>query len=64
MGCVYAYVIILTLLGPEMKGRNLTVAYDQDMEEAAGHDAVENVTHLRDGQQRKSGSDEEGIEKM
>src|SRR3954447_26009103 len=28
MGCVYAYLIILTLIGPEKPGRNLDVAHD------------------------------------
>lgn len=31
MGCVYAYVILLTFLGPEYRGRNFDVAADEDM---------------------------------
>ena len=38
MGCVYVYVILLTLVGPEYRGRNFDAAADQDMAEAAGHD--------------------------
>ena len=57
MGCVYVYVIILTLVGPEYKGRSTGVAHDHDLEEAAGQDAVENVAHLR-------GSDEDQREKV
>lgn len=38
MGCVYAYVILLTLAGPEYRGRNFDVAADQDMAEATGAD--------------------------
>ena len=43
MACVYAYVIILAILGPEYKGRFLDAAHDEDLKEAAGlrdHDAV------------------------
>lgn len=40
MACVYVYVIVLTVLGPEYKGRDMGVARDGDMEEAAGRDAV------------------------
>jgi len=43
LGCVYAFVILLTFLGPEKKGRKLDVAHDHDMEEAAGHDAIDAV---------------------
>lgn len=38
MGCVYAYVILLTLIGPEYRGRLFDVAHDADMAEAAGQD--------------------------
>ena len=38
LGCVYVYVILLTMLGPENRGRNLNVEYDQDMREAAGEE--------------------------
>ncbi|KAH7371074.1 carboxylic acid transporter protein-like protein [Pyrenochaeta sp. MPI-SDFR-AT-0127] len=31
MGCVYAYVILLTFLGPEYRGRSFDVAVDEDM---------------------------------
>ena len=31
MGCVYAYVIILTLVGPERRNRNFEVEHDSDM---------------------------------
>jgi hypothetical protein len=33
---VYAYVIILTILGPEYKGRFLDAKHDNDLQEAAG----------------------------
>ncbi|KAK4990925.1 Carboxylic acid transporter [Elasticomyces elasticus] len=47
MGCVYVYVILLTFLGPEYRGRHMGVENDQDMEEAAGHEAVDRVLHTR-----------------
>jgi len=37
MGCVYAYVILLTFLGPEAKGRSMSASADQDLAEATGH---------------------------
>ncbi|KAF2102336.1 carboxylic acid transporter protein-like protein [Rhizodiscina lignyota] len=36
MGCVYVYVIIMTIAGPEYRGRFFDVAHDDDMKEAAG----------------------------
>lgn len=45
LGCVYAYTIILTLVGPEKLGRNLDVSHDPDMAE---------VTHRNLRQQRGS----------
>jgi len=46
MGCVYAYVILLTFIGPEYRNRHFDVAYDQDMEEASGgRDAIERIAH-------------------
>ncbi|KAF1992210.1 MFS general substrate transporter [Aulographum hederae CBS 113979] len=36
MGCVFAYVIVLTIAGPEYRNRTFDVHQDQDMQEAAG----------------------------
>lgn len=36
MACVYAYVIILTFLGPERRGRSMEAHADNDFAEAAG----------------------------
>jgi len=36
MACVYAYVILLTFLGPEYRGKNFDVAADEDMREVHG----------------------------
>ncbi|EMC96425.1 hypothetical protein BAUCODRAFT_70264 [Baudoinia panamericana UAMH 10762] len=61
MGCVYAYVIVLTILGPEYKNRKFDIAHDDDLQEAAGHDAVEAVAHGSTG--HRHGSDDEQFEK-
>jgi SHS family lactate transporter-like MFS transporter len=45
MGCVYAYVIILTFVGPEYLGRMFGIAHDHDLEEAIGHNAIEHARH-------------------
>ncbi|KAL5356767.1 major facilitator superfamily domain-containing protein [Aspergillus floccosus] len=37
MGCVYAYVIIVTFFGPERLGRQFDVAHDSDMAEVTAH---------------------------
>lgn len=41
MGCVFAYVLILTLVGPERNGRSFDVEDDEDTREVAGKDTVE-----------------------
>jgi MFS transporter, SHS family, lactate transporter len=48
MGCVYAYVILLTFLGPEYLRRQFGVAHDDDLAEAAGHDTIEAAIHRRE----------------
>ncbi|KAI4182030.1 MAG: hypothetical protein LQ346_006655 [Caloplaca aetnensis] len=40
MGCVYAYVILLTLLGPEYRGRRFGVEHDDDMMAITGGGGV------------------------
>ncbi|KAL9084553.1 MAG: hypothetical protein Q9159_005171 [Coniocarpon cinnabarinum] len=60
MGCVYAYVILLTLIGPENRGAKLDVKHDTDLAEAAGADRYNSV--VKDGatgHESASGSDEE-----
>ena len=44
MGAVYAYVILLTFVGPEYRGRNMQVQHDEDMAEAAGAEAIDAIT--------------------
>ena len=48
MGCVYAYVIVLALVGPENLGKKFGVAHDSDMYDAAGSDAVAEALHARE----------------
>lgn len=45
LGCVYAYVILLTFLGPEMRGRSMSARSDEDLAEAAGQDAMDTIQH-------------------
>jgi SHS family lactate transporter-like MFS transporter len=41
MGCVYAYVILLTFLGPERLLRRFGIAHDEDVERVVGREAIE-----------------------
>lgn len=47
MGCVYAYVILLTLIGPEYRGRVFDAVHDRDLAEASGQEAIATVAHRR-----------------
>ncbi|KAF1952328.1 MFS general substrate transporter [Byssothecium circinans] len=49
MGCVYAYVILLTFVGPEYRGRDLSAHADADMAEATGVEYGEKVEGLGGG---------------
>ena len=53
MACVYVYVIILTILGPEYKGRFLDAKHDHDLQE---------VTGLRDPSAHSGSDDEKMVE--
>jgi len=55
MGCVYAYVIILTLIGPEKLGRNLDVQHDSDVAEAHG-DSLRDYSVSRDDEATEKGT--------
>lgn len=48
MGCVFAYVIVLTFVGPERRGHHFGVEGDDDMVEAAGDGTVAAVLHRRE----------------
>lgn len=56
MGCVYAYVILLTFLGPEARGRSMGVAHDEDLREAAGEDAIGAIVHPTVAHEVRNGS--------
>lgn len=48
LGCVYAYVILLTFVGPEKLGRNLDVNHDADVAEATHRDLRHEAEYGRD----------------
>lgn len=48
MGCVYAYVILLTFIGPEHLRRKFEVAYDADVREVAGEETISHAMHRRE----------------
>jgi len=58
MGCVYFYVIILTLVGPEDLGRKFDIAHDSDAEEVVGHQAIKNYVHPHGERTHSSEEDE------
>ncbi|CZT00026.1 related to carboxylic acid transporter protein [Rhynchosporium graminicola] len=60
MGCVYAYVILLTFLGPEYLKRSFEVREDYDIAEAAGHDTIDDAFRRR---QETMGVDSSDTEK-
>jgi SHS family lactate transporter-like MFS transporter len=66
LGCVYAYVILLTFIGPEYLGRSFEVRDDSDLAEAAGHNTIEAAMrkiHRREGMgMGMDASDREDIE--
>ncbi|KAE9975901.1 hypothetical protein BLS_002344 [Venturia inaequalis] len=58
MGAVYAYVILLTFIGPEYLGKQFGIAHDHDMEEAVGHDAIEHAIRPEPALIDRNGSSE------
>ena len=64
MGCVFAYVIVLALIGPENLGHKFGVAHDGDMEDAAGKEAMAAVLRGdREGDAETSSGSERDMEK-
>jgi SHS family lactate transporter-like MFS transporter len=49
MGCVFAYTIIVTLLGPERLGRDFDVAHDGDVREVVQERHGGDASHLEKG---------------
>lgn len=56
--CVFVYVIILAIVGPEALGKNLDVEHDDDMREAAP-EAMGQTGKLHHADSNGSNSDEE-----
>jgi SHS family lactate transporter-like MFS transporter len=59
MGCVYAYTIVITIVGPEYLGRRLDVEADQDFAQDAG---IPSNARLEQDERNESGSVERGSE--
>lgn len=65
MGCVYAYVLLLTFVGPEYLQRQFGVTHDSDMAEAAGAETIEQAIHRREAMGMGiSESDQEDIDRI
>jgi SHS family lactate transporter-like MFS transporter len=46
MGCVYAYVVVITFFGPEYLGRRMDASGDRDFEtDVGGHDVIDKILH-------------------
>jgi SHS family lactate transporter-like MFS transporter len=58
MGAVYAYVILLTFIGPEKRGRNLDVEHDADMAEVTHRNLAH---HDHDVAHGETSEDEKGV---
>ncbi|KAH8593438.1 carboxylic acid transporter protein-like protein [Bisporella sp. PMI_857] len=61
MGCVFAYVILLTFIGPEYLKRSFDIENDEDLAAAAGQDAIENARRRNErpyGTEKDAESDE------
>lgn len=58
MGAVFAYVIVMTILGPENKNRSMEARDDEDLVEAAGREAVETIVHGDVRRQQQGGPDD------
>ncbi|KAI9671678.1 MAG: hypothetical protein M1831_003206 [Alyxoria varia] len=68
MACVYVYVIVLALVGPEKLGALMDVEHDDDLKEAAGEKYQRAVGQRRSGreaadEERSSSSDGERVVK-
>jgi SHS family lactate transporter-like MFS transporter len=50
---VYAYVLLLTFVGPEYRGRNFDVAADEDMAAVTGDEGHMGKRHSVESDQRR-----------
>jgi SHS family lactate transporter-like MFS transporter len=41
MGCVFAYVILVTFVGPERLGRNFDAEHDADLQVVVAHRGID-----------------------
>jgi len=57
LGCVYAYVLLITFVGPEYLGRHFDVSHDHDLTEAVGQEGIE---ALHQGETMRSVDEEKG----
>ena len=65
MACVYAYLIVLTFLGPERRGRSMDVEHDRDMAEVTHRDLRgSHAEHHDHGAEVGSVDEEKGVEKQ
>lgn len=63
MACVYVYVIILTLLGPEKLGHEFGIEHDVDLADAAGSESLEAVLRRKEGNEVERDSSEERLQR-
>jgi MFS transporter, SHS family, lactate transporter len=61
MGCVFAYVILLTIVGPEKRGKDLSVHADNDAAEVNTSTPRNSVGHAATGS--NSDEDDKGVRK-
>jgi SHS family lactate transporter-like MFS transporter len=61
MGCVYAYTILLTFLGPENKGKLFDVGHDSDMAMVTGSDTVERTLQRRAATEDAASAEEKAV---
>ncbi|KAJ5345249.1 hypothetical protein N7452_003253 [Penicillium brevicompactum] len=56
MGCVFAYVILITLAGPERLGRNFDAEHDADLQEVAAHRGIDSKVGYGDDAEKARAS--------
>lgn len=63
MACVYVYVIILTVLGPEKLGHDFGIEHDVDLADAAGSEPLEVVLRRNERKEVERDSSEEELQR-
>jgi MFS transporter, SHS family, lactate transporter len=59
MACVYVYVVVLTFIGPERRGRSMDVEHDRDMAEVTHRNLSHGGGHVHHSEGADSSMDEE-----